>query len=70
MAPETSAGSLRLNVQMYPSGSGVAWLTRAVPTPSGPRARYVSRWSFTAPPSILEDPAAAMAAAMDAFPGV
>jgi hypothetical protein len=68
MAPQTSAGSYRLHVTLYPSGSGVAWLTRAIPTPSGPRARYVNRWSFAAPPTLLEDPSATLTAALEAMP--
>jgi hypothetical protein len=70
MAPETSAGSCRLHLTLYPSGSGVAWLTQALPTPNGPRARYVSRWSFVAPATILQDPAAALQVALEAFPGI
>jgi hypothetical protein len=69
MAPEHSAGSIRLNVTLYPSGAGIAWLTQARPTPDGPRARYVSRWSFVAPPTMLLDPAACLQVALEEYPG-
>jgi len=67
MAPQTSAGSYRLHVTLYPSGSGVAWLTRAIPTPNGPRARYVHRWSFAATPEIIDDPLETLKLALDAM---
>ena len=68
MAPETSAGSCKIHVTVYPSGWAVCWLTRAIPTPDGPRTRYVDRWSVqVAGPGALEDPKALLTAAVEGY---
>jgi hypothetical protein len=68
MAPESSAGSLRLNITVYPSGWTVCWLTKVTPTANGPRARYVSRWSVQgAGPGALHDPEALVQEAMEGY---
>ena len=68
VAPETSAGALKVHVTVYPSGWTVCWLTRAVPTPNGPRSRYVSRWSVQGSgPGDLDDPVALVTRAMEGY---
>lgn len=68
MAPESSAGALKVHVTVYPSGWAVCWLTRVVPTPDGPRSRYVSRWSIqVSGPGALEDPQALVRQAIEGY---
>jgi hypothetical protein len=68
MAPETSAGSARLNITVYPSGWTVCWLTEARPTVNGPRTRYSKRWSFDGSPALLQDPQALVEHAARSMP--
>ncbi len=68
MAPETSAGALKLHMTVYPSGWLVCWLTRSIPTPNGPRSRYVTRWSGqVSGPGALEDVQEVVRAAMESY---
>jgi hypothetical protein len=53
---------------VYPTGWLVCWLTRAVPTPDGPRARYVHRWTGeVSGPEALGDIQDLVRAAMESY---
>lgn len=68
VAPETSAGAMKVHITVYPSGWAVCWLTRVIPTPNGPRARYVSRWSVQVDgPGALEDVQKLVRTAIDGY---